>query len=224
MVCRKMFLVALLFSTLGVSSAFAQHEFEVTPFGGARFGGVIDFTNSIQTPNNPNVDYYTIKSTWNYGIMGDYTLFSSIPGFQVEFMYNHEPTDLDQHIFQTNVKEFLTSADVDQYEWGFNYTFREGDRKIRPFVVGGLGLVHFNSGGNLPFSNRFGYNLGGGVKYFFTRHLGARAEVRWAPARTTTGIQLYETPFGPEEFGVNNHAEQGEANIGLIFRWGRTSS
>lgn len=219
MVVRKMLLLALLFSTLGVSSAFAQHEFEVTPFGGARFGGVIDFTNSIQTPNNPNVDRYTIKSSWNYGIMADYTLFTGFP-LQVEFMYNHQPTDFDQHIFQTNTREFLTSADVDQYEWGVNYTFRDPEKKIRPYVVAGLGLVHFNSGGNLPFSNRFGYNLGGGVKYFFTRHVGARLELRWAPARTTTGVEVVNTFFGPEEFGVNNHAEQGEANLGLIFRFG----
>lgn len=223
MVWRKLLVLMFLFSTMGVSSAFAQHEFEVTPFGGARFGGTIDFTNTIQTPTNSDVDYYTIKSSWNYGIMADYTLFSGFP-LQVEFMYNHQPTDLDEHLFVTNTRQFVTSADVDQYEWGFNYTFREGDRKIRPYVVGGLGFVHFNSGGVLPFSNRFGYNLGGGVKYFFTRHIGARAEVRWAPARTTTSVEEIDYFGFPEEIGVSNHAEQGEANIGLIFRFGRTGS
>ena len=216
MAWRKMTLILFLFSTLGVSSAFAQHEFEITPFGGARFGGVIDFTNSIQTPTNPNVDYYTIKSSVNYGVMGDYAPFSGFESFKVEFMYNHQPTDLDQHIIQTNTKEFLTSADVDQYEWGFNYTFRDPEKKIRPYVVGGLGFIHFNSGGNLPFSNRFGYNLGVGAKYFLTNHIGLRLEGRWAPARTTYGIA--EDYFG-YPVGVSNHAEQGEANLGVIFRF-----
>lgn len=219
---RKMLLFLFVFSTLGVSSAFAQHEFEVTPFGGARFGGIIDFTNSIEGPTNSNVDYYTIKSSVNYGIMGDYTVFSSIPRFQLEFMWNHQPTDLDEHIFQTNTKQFLTSADLDQFEWGFNYTFRDPSKKIRPYVVGGLGFTHFRSGGNLPFDNKFAYNLGVGAKYFFTSHVGVRVEGRWAPSRTTTGVQEFLTPFGVEEVGVSNHAEQGEANAGIIFRFGRT--
>jgi len=219
MAWRKMVLVLFLFSTLGVSSAFAQHEFEVTPFGGARFGGVIDFTNSIQVPNNPNVDYYTIKSSVNYGILGDYTIFSGFPNLQAEFMWNHQPTDFDQHFVSTNTKAFLTSADLDQFEWGINYTFRDPSKRIRPYVVAGLGFTHFRSGGYLPFTNTFAYNLGVGAKYFFTSHVGVRVEGRWAPSRTTYGIA--EDYFG-YPIGVSNHAEQGEANAGLIFRFGRT--
>jgi opacity protein-like surface antigen len=224
MAWRKMLVLMFLLSTLGVSSAFAQHEFEVAPFGGTKFGGTIDFTNSIQTPSNPNVDYYTIKSSVDYGILADYTLFSSIPSLQLEFMWNHQPTDLDQHIYQTNTKEFLTSADLDQYEWGFSYTLRDPSKHIRPYIVGGLGFTHFSSGGYLPFTNTFAYNLGGGAKYFFNSHIGLRLEARWAPSRTTTGIQEVLTPFGVETFGVSNHAQQGEANLGLIFRFGKTSS
>jgi hypothetical protein len=38
------------FLVLAVPDAWAQHEFGVTPFGGARFGGAID-----------------VKSSWDYG-------------------------------------------------------------------------------------------------------------------------------------------------------------
>ena len=50
---KTVLFVFLLFSILGVSSAaqerFGQHEFEVTPFGGTRFGGVIDVNTSSWT-------------------------------------------------------------------------------------------------------------------------------------------------------------------------------
>jgi len=219
MAWRRIVLFLFLFSIVGVSKAQAQHEFEVTPFAGARFGGVIDFANST-TAFNSDVDYLTIKSSLNYGIIADYSLFQSFPNFQLEFMYNHQPTELGQHNFITDTRSDLTSADVDLYQWGFSYTFRDPSAKIRPYVVGGLGFTHFNSGGYLPFSNRFSYNLGIGARYFFTRHVGLRLEGRWAPTRTTTAVEEYYDPFfGPQLIGVSNHAEQGEANLGLIFRF-----
>jgi opacity protein-like surface antigen len=218
MAWRRILFLVVIFSTLGVSTARAQHEFEITPFGGSRFGGVIDLANTTAF-NGGDVDYLTIKSSVSYGIMGDYTLFQSVPSFQLEFMYNHQPTEIGQHVVATDTKTDLTSADVDMYQWGFNYTFRDPEKKIRPYVVGGLGFTHFNAGGDLPFSNRFSYNLGIGAKYFFSRHVGLRVEGRWSPTRTTVSPEEIETFFGPELIGVTNHAEQGQANVGLIFRF-----
>jgi opacity protein-like surface antigen len=210
MSCRKVLFFAFLFSLVGVSSARAQHEFEITPFGGARFGGVVDV-------NTSSVDYLTIKSGWNYGIQADYTLF---PQFQAEFLFNHQPTDLDQHVIATDTKSFLTSADLDEYEWGFLFALKSPEKKLQPFIVGGLGFTHWKSGGELPFGNRFSYNLGLGAKYFFSRHVGLRAEARWSPSRTTTQNEEFFDPFfGPEVVPVASHAEQGQANIGLIFRF-----
>jgi opacity protein-like surface antigen len=210
MVFGKRLLLVFLFSIIGVSTARAQHEFEVTPFGGARFGGVVDV-------NTNSVDYLTIKSGWNYGIQADYTLF---PQLQAEFMFNHQPTDLDQHVIATDTRQFLTSADLDEYEWGFLFSLKSPEKNLQPFIVGGLGLTHWKSGGELPFGNRFSYNLGVGAKYFFSRHLGLRAEARWSPSRTTTQDQVFFDPFfGPQLVAVASHAEQGQANLGLIFRF-----
>ena len=210
MVFGKRLLLVFLLSIIGVSSARAQHEFEVTPFGGARFGGVVDV-------NTNSVDYLTIKSGWNYGIQADYTLF---PQLQAEFMFNHQPTDLDQHVIATDTRQFLTSADLDEYEWGFLFSLKSPEKNLQPFIVGGLGFTHWKSGGELPFGNRFSYNLGVGAKYFFSRHVGLRAEARWSPSRTTTQDQVFFDPFfGPQLVAVASHAEQGQANLGLIFRF-----
>lgn len=215
MAWRKVLLFAFVFSLVGVSSARAQHEFEVTPFGGSRFGGVVDIPPGT-TIFQDGVDYYTIKSSVNYGVQFDYTIW---PQLQAEFMFNHQPTDLDQHLFATDTKQFVTSADVDMYQWGFLFALKPPDRKLQPFIVGGLGFTHFRSGGFLPLDNSFSYNLGVGAKYFFSKHVGVRLEGRWSPSRTTTSPQLVETFFGPEIIGVTSHAQQGQANLGLILRF-----
>ncbi len=213
---RKALFLVVLFSLVAVPGAFAQHEFEITPFGGTRFGGVID------TPSNVSIDYMPIKSSWNYGVIGDYTIF---PQFQAEFMFNHQPTTLDAHFAGTNQTVFLSSADIDMYQFGFNFSLKPPDAKFQPFIVGGLGFTHFKADDYLPFRTRFSYNLGLGVKYFFTDHFGVRGEARWSPSRTTTQNQTFCDPyFGCGTVPVSSHAEQGQANIGLIFRFGRTSS
>ena len=49
--------------------------------------------------------------------------------------------------------------------------------QLWPFVVAGVGFTHFDSHGVLSFSNRFSYNIGGGVKYLFAPQVALRAEL-----------------------------------------------
>jgi opacity protein-like surface antigen len=53
---------------------------------------------------------------------------------------------------------------------------------IRPFVLGGVGLikshVELDAGSLLDSSNNFGWNLGGGVMLMFGDHLGVRGDIR----------------------------------------------
>lgn len=195
---------------VAASPAHAQHEFEVTPFGGARFGGVVDL-------NTPSVDYLPIRSGWNYGVIADYTLW---PRVQAEFQFNHQPTSLDQHVIQDDSTERLTSADIDMYQFGFNFGLKSPDARLQPFIVGGMGFTNFKAGDYLPFATRFSYNLGVGAKYFLTHHFGIRAEARWSPSRTTSRSEIFFDPlFGPEVVTASNYAEQGQANLGIIFRF-----
>src|SRR5690348_9720493 len=107
---RVLLSLLLLFLAIAAPNAHAQHAFEITPFGGARFGGVIDV-------NTPSVDYLPIKSSWNYGVIADYTLW---PRIHAEFEFNHQPTSLEQHVIQDDSTVHLSSADVDVYQFGLN--------------------------------------------------------------------------------------------------------
>jgi opacity protein-like surface antigen len=142
-------------------------------------------------------------------------------------MWNRQPTSLSSHNPNDNTYSFVSNMNFDMYQFDVLYQFLAPGRKLRPFVVGGLGFSHYgvqpiNGQSVLNFSNRFAYNLGGGVKYFFTPHLGVRAEARWSPTHTTSGQSVYCDPFfGCSPTTVANKAEQGQANIGIIFRFGK---
>jgi Outer membrane protein beta-barrel domain len=213
-------LIVVIFSfALAVPVIHAQNEFEITPFGGSRFGGSIGEQSSAL---NPTVSYddIRIKSSVDYGILADYTIFQTFPNLQAEFMWNRQPTELGGYDSLNNTVTKLTNANLDEFEWGILYSFRSPEAKIRPYAVGGLGFTHFSAGQLLGFSNRFSYNLGGGVKYFFTDHVGLRLEARWSPTHTTTGLATYCDPFyGCYQSTAANTAEQGQANVGVIFRF-----
>ncbi len=214
---QKILFLIFLF-TCGALSAHAQREYEVTPFFGTRLGGNIDETQQ----GNPNVDFLKIKSSENYGILGGVSFWNN---FQAEFMWNRQPTSLSAHNPMDGSYTFFSNMNLDMYQGDILYHFKSPDSKFRPFIVGGLGLSHFglpqvNGENPLGFSNRFSFNLGGGVKYYFTQHLGVRAEFRWSPSQTTQGLSQYCDPYyGCSPTTVTNMAEQVQANIGLIFRF-----
>jgi len=218
MIWKKIGLVVFVLAC-GASNVYAQREYEITPFFGTRFGGNIDETQA----GNPDVDFLKIKSGEDFGIMGGVTFWNNFEG---EFMWNRQPTSLTAHNPSDNTYTFLSNMNLDMYQFDILYQFKLPRTKFEPFVVGGLGFSHFgvsqaNGEQVLGFSNRFSYNLGGGVKYFFTRHWGIRAEARWSPSHTTESEGETCDPFfgGCFPTTFSNKAEQGQANIGLIFRF-----
>jgi hypothetical protein len=200
-------------------SAYAQRHLEVTPFFGSRFGGLIDETTAI----NPTVayDHILIKSGFDYGGLLDYTLFSNL---EAEFIFNRQPTVFNGHDVATNARVDLADGRLDEYEGGLLYAFRSPESKMKPYVVGGLGLTHFYPSVLLGFGNRFSQNFGAGVKYFFSGHFGLRLEARWSPSETTTGPGIVCTGAGLKAFpcyqATRPHvAEQGQVNLGFVLRF-----
>ncbi|MGH9495927.1 MAG: outer membrane beta-barrel protein [Candidatus Sulfotelmatobacter sp.] len=220
----KIMIVISLLVAGAVSSANAQwsstephRNIEITPFGGSRFGGVINTNSQGTSP----IDELTIKSTWDYGVLGDIDLAPySMPGLQAEFMWSRQPTDLGARDAATGIVAPAGDVTLDNYHWGVLYNFRDPRARLRPFVGGGLGFTHFSSAGALPFENRLSFNFGGGVKYFFVRNAGVRFDLRWMPSRTTSHVATFFDPFfGFYQANVNNYAEQFQANLGLILRF-----
>jgi opacity protein-like surface antigen len=211
-------LSALISIAIAPSAARAQErhrgetgpQFTFAPFLGVRLGGQIAI-------NTPNVDYLSIHSSFN----GGFNLGARImPGLYGEFMWNRQSTTLSAHNMPSNSMTTLTNhAHLDMYQGSLLYEIPLRSRLV-PFAVGGIGFTHFDSYGILSFSNRFSYNLGGGVKYLLARQVAVRSELRWSPSRTTTASTVFCDPsLGCFTTPISNHAEQWQANIGLEFRF-----
>jgi opacity protein-like surface antigen len=220
----KVILISLILAAFGAPSAHAQwsstqpkRNIEITPFGGSRFGGVINTNSGGISP----IDEFTIKSTWDYGVIGDIDLLpDSLPGLQAEFMWSQEPTELGAHNATTGITLPAGKLTLNNYQWGIDYNLGARTSRLKPFVVAGMGFTHFSSAGTLPFDNKLSFNLGGGVKYFFAQHAGVRFDVRWVPSRTTSHVETFFDPFfGFFNANVNDYAQQFQANLGLIFRF-----
>ncbi|HTZ73504.1 MAG TPA: outer membrane beta-barrel protein [Candidatus Aquilonibacter sp.] len=225
---RSIYLVILsaVLLTLGASGAHAQawnsssssgpgfwnRGFEITPFGGSRFGGVIDLNSSSPT----NVDNLGIRSGWDYGAMLDVDLF---PHAQAEFMWDQQPTVLSQN-YSGGGSSRVGEASLSTFQWSFLYEFLQPGAKFQPYAVGGVGFTSYNTNGIIDLGNQLAFNVGGGVKYFFTPHVGVRLEARYMPSRTTEGVGEYCDPlFGCYAAAIHNYASQGAANVGVIFRF-----
>jgi opacity protein-like surface antigen len=198
-----------------------HHDIDITALGGTKFGGSIGFNppaTFTPTEGSPeSVDKLPIKSSFDYGGAFDYGIWN---GFDAEFKWIRQPTELRAHNVDTGETSDVGPAAIDSYQWGFLWDMRDEEAHLIPFTALGLGFTHFGTNGALTdFSNRFSYSVGGGLKYNLTKHVGLRLDVRYAPSRTTQSNAIYETEFGAVQQTVNNHANQGEANIGVFVHF-----
>ncbi|MGA9883666.1 MAG: OmpA family protein [Candidatus Acidiferrales bacterium] len=202
-------------------SARAQYHFgystprniEITGFGGGRFFGNVDL------PTDPDFDYLKIDNSYDYGLMGDVDLFGPL---QAEVMWSRQPTSLEAHLITDGSLSPAGNATLDNYQFSLLYQLHDSQSKLRPYIAGGIGFTHWGNASNvgLPFNNTVGFNIGGGVKYYFVKHFGARIDFRWLPTRTTSQLAQYCDPYyGCYAANQNNYAEQIQLNGGLIFRF-----
>ncbi len=171
---RTMRLAAL--AAMALIAAFSPFpalaaDFEITPFAGYTWGG--EFTDSV-TGTTLKVD-----ETSNYGVMLDINIVDNNQEgqSQIEFYFSRQATQMkaDSGLFTGNP---LFDLDINYYHLGGTYGMDYG--KIKPFLVGTLGVTHMvPQGPGLDALTKFSLSLGGGVKLFATDHIGFRFEGRW---------------------------------------------
>lgn len=218
--------VALVFVLAwGATSALAQQSFtqkiELTPFAGVKVGGKINVTGGTPCTSSPCIDNVLIKSGVDYGGIFDYSLWDN---FQFEFLWMRQPTVLSTHDAISGSVNQITTSKLDTYTFGATYAFRNPDAPVKPFITGGIGWTNFTNIHNpnnvdLGFSNGLTYTIGGGAKYYFSRHIGLRADVRYLYVRTTPSSSIQCGFVGCFQVPTHNHANQGAANLGVIVRF-----
>ena len=178
-------------------------KFEVTPFIGYRIGG--GFQDSVT-----NVDL-EINDSESYGIVLGMNMTSET---QVEFMYSHQTSELKPKGLFSPAS--LTGLDIDHFHIGGSYIFNP-KQKFRPFVQGGVGLSHINPDrAGLSSETRFSFGIGGGLKYYLTKHIGLRLDGRALGMLLNNNSSIFCSGGCTIEV-QGDTLWQFEANLGIIF-------
>lgn len=172
---------------------------------GYRFGGNFDSNIGVSLE---------IEESESYAIAADIDLD---PERQIELFWSHQESEL-----RTKSGLKLFELDTDYIHVG-GLNLYPMKNNVTPFVAGGLGVTYFNPGGNLNSETRFSISLGGGIKYFPTKHFGVRLEgrgyVTWFP--DSTGL-FCSSGSGGGSCGVHLSGEalfQAEGLAGIVVRF-----
>ena len=93
-------------------------------------------------------------------------------------------------------KADLFAMTIRQLHGNVVYRLGRADAKWQPFVFGGLGATFFTAD-TVEAETKFSLDVGGGVKIFLSRLLGARAHVRYKPTfLNDSSSDTFCDPFG----------------------------
>ena len=194
--------IGLLVGMLLVASAAAAENVEVTPFVGFQLGG---WSTDWWDWDGHDAD---VEESFTYGLLVD---FAITPHAQIELLYSRQDTELESYRHRGR------DIDVEYFQIGFLWQFRPRE-EIRPFVVGSLGVASFDpegGGGETGFAT----SVGGGVKMFFSEHLGVRLEGRVYSALYDED-ELFDDRHGHHHYYWDSSSfVQLDFNAGLIFRF-----
>ena len=138
---------------------------EIAPFTGHRYGGGFE-----DTYTSANLE---IADNASFGLLLDY---DSEPDKQIEVFLSRQNTQLlTAGTFTGNPLFDLT---IDYYHIGGLYMLPEGEH-VHPFVLGTFGITRMEpKRPDLTTETHMSISLGVGAKYFFSKSVGLRFDVR----------------------------------------------
>ena len=130
----------------------------------------------------------------------------------VEFRWARQ----DTHVHLSGSSERVI---LNQFHGDFTheYILENWPAWARPFVIGSVGATHLGAG---PSSfTRFSFGLGGGIKVYFNRHIGLRAQAEWLPLVINPAVSALVCGGGCVVHLNATLVSQGEIVVGPIFRF-----
>jgi len=196
---------------VSVLPANAQYHFEVQPFVGYKWGG-----SSGVGANALGIDSISLNSSVAYGVTAT---FNPTEHMGLEFLWNRQPTNAVGHYFGGATYPTKVGVTLDQFHGDFLYSFAGHGSKLEPFVLFGIGATDMHGAGSS--TTKFSWSVGGGVKYFVSRHIGLRAQARYAPTYLySTNGGVWCNWWGYCWVASNDHfLNQGDVTGGIIFRF-----
>lgn len=111
----------------------------------------------------------------------------------MEVFWTRQRTDLK--LTTSSGTASLFDMNVDMLHVNFVYHATPRGALLQPFVFGGVGPASFTSG-DLPRDTKLALNVGGGLKWFPSEHIGVRFHARLTPIHLASASSPYCDPFG----------------------------
>ena len=136
----------------------------------------------------------------------------------IEFRWARENTH--SHVEGAVVVPSRVHVKLDQFHGDFTheYTLEEWRPWIRPFVMASVGATRFSDAASNSFT-RFSFGIGGGVKFFPTRHLGFKMQAQWLPVLVEPEVVSFVCGTGCAFRLQSQGISQGEFAMGPVFRF-----
>jgi hypothetical protein len=173
--------------------------FEISPYYGYRFGGAVQ--------NSLNGKTYSFQDSPAYGLFLDVGPTNS--DLKLEVMWSRQDTHLD---LQGLGGAGRVNLSIDQIQIGASS--ETGGEHLRGYLSGMLGGTYFSPEG-FDTDLRFSLGVGGGAKYYFTRNIALRADLRGFCTFVDTS-SAFISHNGTTVVGFSGSTMwQGQATLGL---------
>jgi len=186
--------VAMCAVALAAAPRSASADWLVTPFVGWNFSGSADVTGtggeSFNNQFEHKLDYGVSLANMGAGAVG----------FEVDFGYS--PNFFETGTASNRGFDFTNDSNVVTLTGNVIVGAPIGGHggSVRPYVVGGVGLIRsnvqdFEQTFDVKSKNDFGFDLGAGVMGFFAQNIGLRGDFRYfrsfqGSSDTATGLAL----------------------------------
>lgn len=183
----------------------ASADWTITPFVGWNTGGSADVNGgngtTVSSKFEHKADYGVSVTGMGAGVIGGEIDF----GYSPNFFGNTTNSDGFQFSSSSNVTTLTGNLIVGVPVGGHG-------AQVRPYAVGGVGLIRSNVRDAAGFfdvttKNDFGYDLGGGVMGFLSQNVGLRGDIRYfrgfrGTTDNATGLALGNFSYWRTSIGV----------------------
>lgn len=202
----------MIFVGLTALSSWSQ-KLEVTAFIGGQTNGGMDLSTLL-------FQRIDVKNGRTSGLSAGYLLGDR---YGLEFLWSYNKANTVAQPRGSGSEITIFTLDTNQYLGNFIVHFAPREKALRPFLMAGAGATNLSPARDgVSNSTRFAWDVGGGVKYNFSRHFGLRLQAKWSPVYlTTTKAGYWCDPYwgGCWTVGDNHYLNEFDVTAGITLRF-----
>jgi hypothetical protein len=205
---RMRWATALSFCAMMTASLPAR-PVDVVPMAGFRFGGSLSSSNDPTQSQNLSMD-----SAASYGGIVDIPLPAPYQPRAIELYFSRQHTTISGGDL---LSPPAGNLDVTVFHVGLADTIQTEDPRLSWMLLATAGATRFDT--TATRDTRPSVAIGGAVMWMFNPHVGLRGDLRAIVNFTGSNASVLACNGGCSYFYAGTIVAQGEASVGLVFRF-----